>query len=108
MFLADRSAATRLKSLNMNSGVLMIPRLERRLARLEAKFRPQALRAVIEAYLDPSPSANSRYVSAPLPAEDLTLQQGVTEDGEADISPCWSVTFFEGTLEQQNERLKEL
>jgi hypothetical protein len=32
----------------------------------------------------------------------------VNEDGKADISPWWSVTFFEGTLEQQNERLKEL
>jgi hypothetical protein len=30
------------------------------------------------------------------------------DGGEADVSTGWSVTFFEGTLEQQNARLEEL
>jgi hypothetical protein len=36
------------------------------------------------------------------------LQQGVDNDGEAVVSRWWSVMFFEGTREQQNERLTQL
>jgi len=55
----------------------MIPQLEHRLGKLEAKLKPRALRAIIEA-------------------------------GDAVISRWWSVSFFEGTREQQEARLKEL
>jgi hypothetical protein len=86
----------------------MIPQLEHRLGKLEAKLKPRALRAIIEAFLDWSALADSGYVSRPLPPDDSRLQQGVDERGDAVISRWWSVSFFEGTREQQEARLKEL
>src|SRR6266481_9662035 len=108
MSSVDRLAPRRLRNLRTNSGGLMIPQLEHRLARLEAKFRPQALRAIIDAFLDWSALADSGYVSRPLPPDDSRLQQGVDERGDAVISRWWSVSFFEETREQQEARLKEL
>jgi hypothetical protein len=86
----------------------MIPQLERRLGKLEAKLKPRALRAAIQAALDWSALADSGYVSRPLPPDDSQLQQGVDEHGDAVISRWWWVSFFEGTREQQEARLKEL
>jgi hypothetical protein len=43
-----------------------------------------------------------------LPPDDSRLHQGVDEHGDAVISRWWSVSFFEGTREQQEARLKEL
>ena len=86
----------------------MIPRLERRLGKLESKLKPPALRAIIEAFLDWSALADLGYVSRPLPPDDSRLYQGVDEHGDAVISRWWRVSFFEGTREQQEARLKEL
>jgi len=86
----------------------MIQQLERRLGELEAKLKPRALRAIIDAFLDWSALADSGYVSRPLPPDDSRLHQGVDERGDAVISRWWSVSFFEGTREQQEARLKEL
>ena len=86
----------------------MISRLERRLGRLEAKLKPQALRAAIDGILKWSAAADSGYEPAPLPPNDPRLDQGVDEHGDAVISRWWSVSFFEGTREQQEARLKEL
>lgn len=77
----------------------MIPQLERRLGKLEAKLKPRALRAIIDAFLDWSALADSGYVSRPLPPDDSRLHQGVDEHGDAVISRWWSVSFFEGTRE---------
>jgi hypothetical protein len=38
---------------------------------------------------------------------DPILQQGVDDDGEAVVSRWWAVTFFDGTREQQDERLTQ-
>jgi hypothetical protein len=86
----------------------MIPQLERRLGKLEAKLKPPTLRAIIEAFVDWSAVADSGYVSRPLPPDDARLHQGVDERGDAVISRWWWVSFFEGTREQQEARLKEL
>ena len=86
----------------------MIPRLERRLGKLETKLKPHALRAAIDAFLDWSVTADSEDVPAPLPPNDPRLEQGVDDYGDAVISRWWAVSFFEGTRDQQETRLKEL
>src|SRR5690348_8366298 len=86
----------------------MIPQLERRLGEVEAKLKPRALRAIIEACLDWSAHADSGYVARPLPPDDSRLHQGVDERGDAVICRWWRVSFFEETREQQEARLKEL
>jgi hypothetical protein len=86
----------------------MIAKLEARLARLEAKFKPRALRAVIQTFMERSVDDGSKCVAGSLPADDVRLQQGVKADGEAFILRWWSIWFFEGTPEQQEARLKEL
>src|SRR6266481_1533001 len=97
MFSVDSLAPRRLRNLRTNLGGLMIPQLERRLGKLEAKLKPRALRAIIDAFLDWSALADSGYVSRPLPPDDPRLHQGVDERGDAVISRWWSVSFFEGT-----------
>src|SRR6266481_9547589 len=104
MSSVDRLAPRRLRNLRTNSGGLMIPRLERRLGKLEVKIKPRALRAIIEAFLDWSALADSGYVSRPLPPDDSRLQQGVDERGDAVISRWSSVPFIKKTREQQEAR----
>ncbi|HLE63158.1 MAG TPA: hypothetical protein VI750_08470 [Pyrinomonadaceae bacterium] len=58
--------------------------------------------AVMEGFVDQSGARGS------LAFDDPRLQQGVEEEGEAVISRWWSVWFFEGSKEQQEEGLKEL
>jgi hypothetical protein len=43
-----------------------------------------------------------------LAEDDPRLKEGLNTDVEAYVSRWWAVTFFEGTIEQQNKRLKEL
>jgi hypothetical protein len=87
----------------------MIPKLETRLARLEAKLKPRALGALIQGFFAKSPGSDGSYdVPGALSSDDPRLQQGVNSDGEAFVSRWWTVTFFEGSPEQQNARLKEL
>jgi hypothetical protein len=87
----------------------MNPRLEHRLGKLEAKLKPPSLRAIIEPFLDWSALTDlGLYRERPLPPDDSRLHQGVDENGDAVISRWWSVSFFEGTREQQEARLKEL
>ena len=42
-----------------------------------------------------------------VPEDDPRLQNGL-EDGEALLSRWWVVTFFDGTPEEQENRLKKL
>lgn len=70
--------------------------LEPRVKRLEHRAKPKELRAVIEGSL------------TPLGPDDPRLRAGVDDEGEAIISPWWSVWFFEGTKEQQEARLNQL
>jgi len=74
----------------------MITNLIARVKRLEQKHRPNELRAVISGLIKP------------LGPDDPRLQEGPNDEGEAVISPWWSVWFFEGTRDQQEERLKQL
>ena len=67
----------------------MIPQLERRLGKLEAKLKPPTLRAIIEAFVDWSAVADSGYVLRPLPPDDARLHQDVDERGDAVISRWW-------------------
>ncbi len=76
--------------------------LKRRIERMERKVKPGELRAVIQGFVDDSGSPEALAVDEP------KLQEGVDEQGDAVISRWWSVTFFEGTREQQERRLKEL
>jgi len=69
---------------------------------MERELKPGELRAVMEGFVDQSGAQGA------LAFDDPRLQQGVDENGEAVISPWWSVWFFEGTREQQDARLKEL
>ena len=80
--------------------------LKRRIEKLEAEMKPPALRAVIQCSLPDSAPPGSP--SSGLGSADPRVKQGVDETGEGIISPWWVVWFFEGTLEQQNARLKEL
>jgi hypothetical protein len=86
----------------------MIPRFEARLTRLEAKFKPRALRAVIQTFVDRSVDDDSKSIVGSLLPDDPRLQKGIDENAGAFISRWWSVWFFEGTLEEQEARLKEL
>jgi len=76
--------------------------LTRRIQRIERKVKPGELRAVIQGFFDEYGAPGA------LPPDDPKLQQGVDEEGDAVISRCWSLSFFEGTREQQERRLKEL
>jgi hypothetical protein len=67
-----------------------------------AGVKPGELRAVMEGFVDESGAPGA------LALTDPSRQQGVDKDGEAVISRWWSVWFFEGTREQQEERLKKL
>jgi len=69
---------------------------------MERELKPGELRAVMQGFVDQSGAPGA------LAFDDPRLQQGVDEEGEAVISRWWGVTFFEGTREQQNTRLKEL
>lgn len=71
-------------------------KLDGRLRRLEETLRPKELRAVIQGVL------------SPVDPDDPRLRAGVDDEGEALISSRWSVWFFEGTREQQEEHLKQL
>ena len=71
-------------------------RLERMVERMEQRLKPRELRAVILGLM------------RPLSPDSPLLRQGVNDEGEATVSPSWSVWFFGGTREQQEERLKEL
>jgi hypothetical protein len=86
----------------------MISKLEARLARLEAKCKPQVLSALIQGFFTKCPDSDSEDVPGCLSAEDPRLQQGVDADGEAFVSRWWAVTFFDGSQEEQNARLNEL
>lgn len=71
-------------------------RLEPRVKRLEHRAKPKGLRAVIQGLI------------TPLEPDDPRLRARVDDEGEALVSPWWSVWFFEGTRQQQEERLKQL
>lgn len=71
-------------------------RLEQRVRKLEGRAGSKGLRAVIQG------------VSPPVSPDDSRLRAGVDDEGEALVSLWWSVWFFEGTREQQEERLKQL
>lgn len=81
--------------------------LRSRIERIERKQKPPQLRAVIEAFLAEA-APEKTFVPAPLAVNDPRLQQGVNDDAEAAISRWWLVTFFDGTQEKQNERLRQL
>ena len=83
----------------------MISKLDGRVRKLEREARPKGLRAAIQGFV--SRNENKRRPGALDPNNPL-LQQGVDNDGEAVVSRWWAVTFFDGTREQQNERLTQL
>ena len=64
--------------------------------KLEGKTGPKGLSAAIDGLV------------TPLQPDDPRLRNGPNHDGEALVSPWWSVSFFEGTKEQQEARLKQL
>lgn len=70
--------------------------LEPRVKRLEHRAKPKEFGAVIQGLITPS---------CP---DDPRLRAEVDDEGEALVSPWWSVWFFEGTKEQQEARLKQL
>jgi hypothetical protein len=77
--------------------------LKRRVEPMERKLKPGELRAIIEGFSFDGPG-----VPGVLASDDPRLQEGVDEKGEAAVSRWWVVSFFEGTRDQQNARLKEL
>ena len=85
-------------------------KLKHRIECIERQMRstPAGLKAVIQGFVDPSVAGDSVYTPAALASDDARLQQGIDADGEGVISQWWSVTFFDGTKEQQETRLKEL
>jgi hypothetical protein len=83
----------------------MISKLDGRVRKLEREARPKGLRAAIQGFV--ARDEGKRRPGALDPNNPL-LQQGVDDDGEAVLSRWWAVTFFDGTREQQNERLTQL
>src|SRR5262245_15991791 len=83
----------------------MIFRLDGRVRKLEREARPKGLRAAIQGFVARD---ESKRRPGALNPNDPILQQGVDDDGEAVVSRWWSVMFFEGTREQQNDRLTQL
>jgi hypothetical protein len=83
----------------------MISKLDGRVRKLEREARPKGLRAAIQGFV--ARDENKRRPGA-LDPNNPILQQGVDNDGEAVVSRWWAVTFFDGTREQQDERLMQL
>jgi hypothetical protein len=82
--------------------------LRRKLERLEGKvdeINPRRPKAVIQGFVEGPESSHAREALDP---DDPGLQQGVDAEGEAMISCWWTATFFDGTQEQQEARLKDL
>jgi hypothetical protein len=77
-------------------------RLKQRIERVERKVKPGELRAAIQGFVDDSGALGG------LAFDDPALQQGLDQEGHAVISRWWSVSFFEGTREQQERRLNQL
>src|SRR5262245_1477656 len=84
----------------------MISKLDRRVRKLEREARPKGLRAAIQGFV--ARDENKRRRPGALDPNNPILQQGVDNDGEAVVSRWWSVMFFDGTREEQDERLTQL
>ncbi len=76
--------------------------LKRRIERMETELKPGELSAAMQGFFDQSGAPGA------LGPNDQSPRQGVDQQGNAFISRWWSVSFFEGTKEQQEARLKEL
>lgn len=72
---------------------------------MELEARPKGLRAAIEGFVARD---ENKLRPGALNPNDPILQQGVDDGGEAVVSRWWAVTFFDGTREQQDERLTQL
>lgn len=82
-------------------------KLDNRIRKLEARFQPKTLRATVESFVDDQSTYPVTCDSPGLPENHPRVLKGL-EDGEALLSRWWTVTFFDGTPEQQENRLNEL
>jgi hypothetical protein len=83
----------------------MISKLDGRVRKLEREARPKGLRTAIQGFVARD---ENKYRPGALNPNNPILQQGVDDNGEAVVSRWWSVMFFDGTREQQDERLTQL
>ena len=82
-------------------------KLDNRIRKIEATFKPKMLRHTVQSFVDKHSTHPLTCDSPGLSEDDPRLEKGL-EDGEAVLSRWWVVTFFNGTPEQQENRWKEL